>query len=285
MKPLIRQLSNAKSHYFLGSRGVNYEYRIKGDPSHDAIVMLHNLGMDCRVFLPNIDALAEDFLVVVISFRGHGLSDKPKSANSESYGLAALVQDVIELTWNLEIQNFHLVGHGMGAIVGYEILKQDPDSLLSLTSISAPVSNGALKELHKFSGKVNGFTSRLLKQKQLAGIAAKFVSDNDETISYVRDEIFYGTDFKILKHFKNLIDEANYVEVLRESRLPILIIEGESDFVTEGKNGKKAIQDMLELISDNYPVGHEIIPNTGHIPSLDNPEAFNRILGNFVRSI
>lgn len=285
MKPLIRQLSNAKSHYFLGSRGVNYEYRIKGDPNNDAIVMLHNLGMDCRVFLPNIDALAEDFLVVVISFRGHGVSDKPKVANSESYGLSALVQDVIELTWNLEIQYFHLVGHGLGAIVGYEILHSDPDSLLSLTSISAPASNEALKELNKFNGKVNGFTSRLLKQKQIANIAAKFVSDNEQTISYVRDEIFYGTDFKVLKHFKSLIDEADYTEVLKESTLPLLVIEGESDFMTEGKNGKKAMLDMLELISNNYPTMHEIIPNTGHIPSLDNPEAFNRVLGNFVRSI
>lgn len=285
MKPLIRQLSNAKSHYFLGSRGVNYEYRIKGNQDRDAIVMLHNLGMDCRVFLPNIDALAEDFLVIVISFRGHGLSDKPKTANSESYGLSALVQDVIELTWNLEIQNFHLVGHGMGAIVGYEILKRDPDSLLSLTSISAPVSNGALKELNKFNGKVNGFASRLLKQKQIAGIAAKFVSENEQTISYVRDEIFYGTDFKVLKHFKNLIEEADYAEVIQESSLPMLLIEGEFDFMTEGKNGKKAVQDMLALMANNYPMEHKVIPNSGHIPSLDNPQVFNQILGEFIRSV
>jgi len=285
MKPLIRQLSNAKSHYFLGSRGVNYEYRIKGDQNRDAIVMLHNLGMDCRVFLPNIDALAKDFLVIVISFRGHGLSDKPKTADSESYGLSALVQDVIELTWNLEIQRFHLVGHGMGAIVGYEILKRDPDSLQSLTTISAPVSNGALKELNKFNSKVNGFASRLLKQKQIAGMAAKFVSENEQTISYVRDEIFYGTDFKVLKHFKNLIEEANYSEVIQESTLPILLIEGEFDFMTESKNGKKAVHDMLELMANNYPMQHQLIPNSGHIPSLDNPEVFNQILGDFIRAV
>jgi len=285
MKPLIRQLSNAKSHYFLGSQGVNYEYRMKGNQDGDAIVMLHNLGMDCRVFLPNIDALAEDYLVVAISLRGHGLSDKPKSGSADAYNLSALVQDVIEITWNLEVQRFHLVGHGLGAIIGYEILSQDPDTLLSLTSISAPVSNGSLKELNKINAKVNGLASRMMKQKQLANIAAKFVSDNEQTISFVRDEIFYGSDFKILKNFKGLLESVDYTEVIQESSLPMLLIEGEFDFMTESRNGKKAMQDMLALMGDNYPHAHQIIPNTGHIPSLDDPTAFNQVLLGFLKSI
>ncbi|MEM6805702.1 MAG: alpha/beta hydrolase, partial [Bacteroidota bacterium] len=160
-----------------------------------------------------------------------------------------------------------------------------PDSLLSLTSISAPVSNGSLKELNKINGKVNGLAARIMKQKQLASTAAKFVSENEQTISYVRDEIFYATDFKILKYLKPLIEEAKYDEVIRESTIPMLLIEGEHDFMTESKLGKKAIQDMLHLMENNYPKVHQLIRGVGHIPSLDDPQTFNQIVGEFVRSI
>jgi len=69
--------------------------------------------------------LAKEFRVIVPDARGHGRSDKP--AEKEQYGQLQLAEDLIEIMNELGIRNSHFVGYGVGALVGFELLRRFPE--------------------------------------------------------------------------------------------------------------------------------------------------------------
>ncbi|MDP5169750.1 MAG: alpha/beta hydrolase [Bacteroidia bacterium] len=276
MLPLIRQLSNARSRYFLTSSGMNIEYRQKGDPFADTIVMLHGVGADCRIFLPNIDKLAERFHVLAVSLRGHGLSDKPRTLSEEAFSMDLMVRDLIELTWSLGVQSFHLVGHGIGAVVGYELLTRDPNSLLSLTSMAAPAGQEGLKGALKILQKATGLSTRILgNHVKQAEVAAKMCSTDQQVVAFLKEEVFYATDWSIAKLIRPLLTGKNYLEILAQaSKCPILFIMGEDDSIEKVTGNGRAMQETIEKLKDYPHVSTASIPGAGYFPNLDQPNAF-----------
>lgn len=284
MPPLIRQLSNARSRYFLTSSGLNLEYRQKGDPFAETIVMLHGMGTDCRIFLPNIDPLAESFQVIAVSIRGHGLSDKPKTLNPDSFTLDLLVRDLIELTWSLGIQSFHLVGHGLGAMLGYELLRRDPGSLLSITAMAAPAATEGAKGAIKLLQKATGFSSRLLgNHKKTSEAVAKMCSTNEEVIAYLKDEVFYATNWEIGKLLKPHHTGVNYLSILQENEeIPVLFLMGMDPAVEKLLGSYRAMGSSLLALEAFKHIQVQTIGNTGYFPNLDSPREFHQVLSSFI---
>lgn len=284
MPPLIRQLSNARSRYFLTSSGLNLEYRQKGDPFAETIVMLHGLGTDCRIFLPNIDRLAETHQVIAVSMRGHGLSDKPKEITQESFTVDLLVRDLIELTWSLGIQSFHFVGHGLGALIGYELIRRDPGSLLSLTAMAAPAASGGAKGAIKLLQKATGFSSRILgNHKKTSEAVAKMCSTNPEVIAYLKDEVFYASNWSIAKLLKDHHSGVNYLPILKEhTRIPIQFLMGLDPAIEKVLGAYRAMGSTLSALELFDHIEVQTIENTGYFPNLDAPQEFHQMIKRFV---
>ena len=279
MPPLIRQLSNARSRYFLTSSGLNLEYRQKGDPFAETIVMLHGLGTDCRIFLPNIDPLAEYYQVVVVSLRGHGLSDKPKVLDQESFSLDLLVRDLIELTWSLGIQSFQMIGHGLGAIVGYELMNRDPGSVDSLICIASPATPEGGKSALKVLQKATGFSSRFGNHKKTAESIAKMCSTNIETIAFLKDEVFYATDWEIAKLMKDHLQAPDYVQTIRDNpAIPVCFLAGLDQGVEKSLGNYKSLARTVAELKEYEHT--QIIPmeGLGYFPNLDDPARFHQTI-------
>ncbi len=287
MPPLIRQLSNARSRYFLTSSGINLEYRQKGDPFAETIVMLHGAASDCRIFLPNIDPLAESYQVIATSLRGHGLSDKPRGLEPEAFSMDILVRDLIELTWSLGIQAFHLVGHGLGAVIGYELMARDPGSLLSITSMAAPVGKDGLKGSVKLIQKATGLSTRILgNHKKQAEAAARMCSNQQEVIAFLRDEVFYGTEWNVVKHLRPHHSGTDHLDLIQEhTEIPILFLMGHQAQIEKSMGGYRAMQQSLVNLKDCDHVHTASVDQAGYFPNLDQPAEFHQILSHFLRSL
>lgn len=286
MPPLIRQLSNARSRYFLTSSGLNLEYRQKGDPFAETIVMLHGLGSDCRIFLPNIDPLAESYQVVVVSLRGHGLSDKPKSLDQESFSLDLLVRDLIELTWSLGIQSFHLVGHGLGAVIGYELMNRDPGSLDSMISIESPATPEGGRSALKILQKATGFSSRFGNHKKTAESIAKMCSTNMETIAFLKDEVFYATDWEIAKLIKDHLQAPDYIEIIRDNpAIPVSFISGLDPSVEKTLGNYKSMARTVAELKEYEHASIITMEDLGYFPNLDSPARFHETIQEILKGV
>ncbi|MDX2249588.1 MAG: alpha/beta hydrolase [Bacteroidia bacterium] len=285
MPPLIRQLSNVGNRFFTTSGYINMEYLLKGDPSSETVLFLHGVGLGCRVFLPNIDYFANDYQVLAVSLRGHGLSDPPQDISEKSYSIELMLHDLVELTWALNIQNFHLVGNSLGGVLGYELLRRDPDSLLSLTTFGAPPRHEGGRMAISLADKLLNTTGKIRGRKKQAQIFARQLSDNPETISFLVDEIFPTTHWQGLKPVRYNLANIDYIADLASSDVPLLFLEPEDDFMNKLSAARRAMKDVLHALENRDHVRHEVLPGAGHLANLDNPKAFNEFMLNYLKSL
>ncbi|MEZ4773713.1 MAG: alpha/beta hydrolase [Bacteroidia bacterium] len=285
MPPLIRQLSNVGNRFFTTAGYINLEYLLTGDPASETVLFLHGVGLGCRVFLPNIDHFAKDYQVLAVSLRGHGLSAPPMESSEENYAIEVMVHDLVELTWSLNIQQFHLVGNSLGGVIGYELLRRDPDSLLSLTTFGAPPRQEGGRWAISLSDKLLNATGKIRGRKKQAQILARQLSDNDETISYLVDEIFPTTNWDAIRQVRYNLAQIDYISTLVESDVPLFFIEPEEDFMGKLSSARRAFHDTLRALENREHVRHEVLPGAGHLANLDQPKAFNELLLSYLKSL
>ena len=77
-----------------------------------------------------VDALKEDYRLILIDPRGHGKSDKPH--DPAAYTSAHRVGDVVAVLDDLGVERTHYLGYSMGGRVGFEVAQLAPSRLHSL---------------------------------------------------------------------------------------------------------------------------------------------------------
>ncbi|MEE8435952.1 MAG: alpha/beta fold hydrolase [bacterium] len=101
-------------------------YRYEGEKG--AYLLLHHglLGSHLDWYDAGyVDALAENFRLILPDARGHGRSDHPLAP--EDYRIEQFADDVIAIMEELQIRNLHFFGYSFGAMVGMELLLRHPD--------------------------------------------------------------------------------------------------------------------------------------------------------------
>lgn len=100
------------------------------NPGKPTCVLLHGFGHECRIWDPLAQALHGDFAIVALDFRGHGRSHWD---DTRRYCHNALLQDLCALVGHLQLDQFHLLGHSLGARVAMLYTAANPGRVLSLT--------------------------------------------------------------------------------------------------------------------------------------------------------
>lgn len=77
------------------------------------------------------------FDTYVLDVRGRGLSE---ASDTLDYSLDAQAADVIALAAALDLGRYAIVGHSMGARIGFRVAGQLPDGLTRLVAVDPPVS-------------------------------------------------------------------------------------------------------------------------------------------------
>lgn len=106
--------------------GLTLAYEVEGEGF--PVLLLHGIVVDSfinfiRPGLVNA-VTAAGFHAIALDQRGHGASDKPHDA--QAYAGGALVRDARELLDHLAIERCAFVGYSMGAMVGLELIPQEP---------------------------------------------------------------------------------------------------------------------------------------------------------------
>ncbi|MBI4081944.1 MAG: alpha/beta fold hydrolase [Candidatus Lambdaproteobacteria bacterium] len=85
-----------------------------------------------------VDALAPDFRLIIPDARGHGRSDRP--ADPAQYDLPLFAEDLIEILDGLQVNNTHVLGYSLGALVGFDLLARFPQRVrIAILGGEAPV--------------------------------------------------------------------------------------------------------------------------------------------------
>lgn len=113
----------------MGDVTIHYHIVGTGKP----LLLLHGFLDAGDLWQPYIDALAENYMVIIPDMRGHGRSTNP----SGKFSYADAAADVAALMGQLNIAKFDAVGYSEGALILTRVAIEQPKRIGKLTLIGA----------------------------------------------------------------------------------------------------------------------------------------------------
>jgi len=100
-----------------------------------AVILLHGFPEDWYEYHRVMPLLAKQFTVVAVDLRGIGGS----AATPGGYDAANMAEDVHQLVGNLHLEHIYIVGHDVGGMVAYALVRRYPETSRGVMLLDAPV--------------------------------------------------------------------------------------------------------------------------------------------------
>lgn len=255
--------------------GIALVYAESGSGS-ETVVFSHSYLVDHRHFAPQIAALEDHYRVVAYDHREHGGS----GLASSPYALDDLVADAVRVIEKTGAGPCHFIGLSTGGFVGLRLAIRYPHLVRSLvlmdTSADREPWPGRLKYEAMFKVlQVFGFgpliktVSGLMFSPAVLGDPAR----RDE-ISQWQERIMANDRAALVRFGQAIFARDSVLDQLGTIQVPTLVVVGQDD--------KPQPVFRARQIADGIP-GAEltIIPDAGHLSTVDNPEAVNEALVRF----
>ncbi len=251
--------------------GIEINYEIHGKEGAPWLVLSHSLACSVRMWDPQIEAFKGSFRILAYDMRGHGHSSAPATA----YTLDMLADDISGLVSFLKIKTACYCGLSIGGMIGQTLALRGkgPFERMVLCDTTHTQPPEALKQ---WEDRI-----RIAESKGMAGLL-------DSTM-----ERWFTAPFRSSPGAKKIaalilatpvagfvgcgraIMGLNTTARLKDIRLPLLAITGNDDGAAAG----------TRHIGENVPGAKFVgIPQAAHISNVEQPEAFNRALREFLSS-
>lgn len=229
---------------------------VRGDP----IVFVPGLMQDARAFLPQIVELGARHSAQVFIPDGDAVEKLAER----------LLQDAPP--------RFVLVGHGLGASVGFDVLRRAPERLIRMVLIGADPLAEAPQIAAGRESRLVAARAGLLKQAiadELPAAALADTPDRATVLALVQDMALGLGEGVYMRQSRALQRRPDQQKTLRRNTVPTLFLAGPSDSVLPLRR--------VEFTRDMMPFSAlKQIPDTGHLPMLEAPEAVSSALGAFL---
>lgn len=223
----------------------------KGEP----IIFIHQALQTSETDFPEQRIFFEkNYRVIQIDLRGHG---KSVTSNFNSY-IETSANDLKETMESLQIDRAHIIGSSLGSLVGLVFAKRYADKVVSLTL------SGILAE--QPDNWVEHAAEAAAEENQIAA--------SEDAIEYF-NLIHEGDWRSLLKSFQPA-EWYPFEETMDLSTLtmPVLFLVGEKQMLE--------VAGVTKYPKQNNRVHVSIIPFAGHLPHLEQPDIYNKIVELFL---
>jgi pimeloyl-ACP methyl ester carboxylesterase len=264
--------------------GVRLYYEETG--SGAPVIFVHEYAGDHRAWEPQMRHFGQRYRAITYAARGYPPSDVP--ADVSKYSQVRAADDIGSVLDHLKIDKAHIVGLSMGGFATLHFGFRHPGRALSL--VVAGCGYGAEK-------------GQQVRFRAEAEAIAKFIDDND--ISVFAEKYAYGPtrvqfenkDPRGFAEFKQQLGEHSklgarntqlgvqrerpslydLIDDMKRLTVPTLVLTGDEDW--------PCLQPAL-LMKQNIPsAALSVMPNCGHTINIEDPDQFNRIVGDFLLQV
>ncbi len=267
--------------------GVVLAYEDRGGDGFP-LVMLHGWGQTQAMFRHQLADLAPSRRVITLDLRGHGQSSKPHFG----YRIARFSRDVYELLGHLGVERADVLGWSMGVSVWWSFVDQyGTDRIRTFIAVDQPSAVAAVPWMtpaeQAESGAIFDVAALLTLGEGLHGPGGTEIRDG-----FVRGMFSGETDPEIMAFVLAELDTVpayvgvpllfdhcaqDWRDVLPRIDVPTLVI---------GCDGSHVDPSSQRYIAEQIPNATlHVFPTdvaSSHFPFLENPQAFNAIVEEFL---
>jgi len=290
---LINEMERSlfKGSSFIDVHGFNVHYRLAGGKK-TLVVLLHGSFLSLRSWRLVFDGLAETASVMAFDRPAFGLTSRPlpSKATGVSYTPEAQSDLVIALIKKLGFSKAVLVGNSTGGTMALLTALRYPQHVEGLVLVDAMIYSGyATSEIPAFikpaMKALTPLFSRLMKllitrlyDRNLRSFWYKKERLDGEILAAFRSDLMTG---EWSRAFWELFLETHHLRLddqLKTIRQPSLVITGEHDITVNTKESIRLAGELpfAELV---------VIPDCGHLPQEEQPEAFIAAVRKFLKEL
>lgn len=251
---------------------VTLHYRVEGDPDGAPIVFANSLGTDFRLWDQIIPYLPDGLKILRFDKRGHGLSSCPAG----DYRMDDLVQDTVRMLEALEFRECLFVGLSIGGIIAQGLAASHPHLLraMVISNTAARIGTPAMWQERIDTLRVGGVEA-LADSVMQRWFSQSFRQQRALELNAWRN-MLTRTPLEGYIGCCAAIAASDFSESSAGLDLPTLAIAGSEDGSTP--------PDVVRATADLIPGSRfELIDNAGHLPCVEQPAVYARILNDFIR--
>jgi 3-oxoadipate enol-lactonase len=255
----------------INANGIDINYTIEGEGPW--LTLSHSLACNLHMWDEEAKRLSKRYKVLRYDTRGHGESSAPAGA----YTLELLADDLHGLLQALGVKATHFAGLSMGGMIGQTCVLKYPGSFSSLalcdTTSRYPAEAAGLWVERIKTVETRGMEP-LVEPTLARWFTGPFRKAHPEVVEKVAAMI-RTTPAPGYIGCSHAIPKINLTSRLKEIRCPAVVIVGKDDPGTPVA--------MAEEIHQALPGSKlVVIASAAHLSNLEQPDAFNRALGDFL---
>lgn len=253
--------------------GIETNYEIHGPEGAPWVTFSHSLACSLRMWDAQVAAFKDRWQILVYDTRGHGGSEAPKGP----YTLETLADDLRALLEQLDIKRTHFVGLSMGGMIGQTLVLKDP-GIFDRVVLADTGHTQTAETLKQWEERIKTAESKgmqpLVQGTLERWFTEPFRKEKPEIVKKIAD-LIQSTPVPGYVGCCQAIAKLNTTARLKQIKRPVLAIAGEQDAAAPGTRS----------IGENVPGAKLVmIPQAAHIANIEQAEAFNRALREFLSS-
>ena len=204
---------------YTDNNGVRIHYHIEGGGT--PLILQHGLTSSVQRWYEFgfVDALKDDYKLLLIDARGHGDSDKPHDA--EAYDQKLMASDVIAVLDAESIDAAHYMGYSMGGSIGFGIAESFADRVHSLI----------IGGMHPYPLDAVGLDDRIerIRTGGMEGYVADMESGGEDISAERKAQLLANDPQAIVGASLGLKNRPDLSHVLPTMTMPCLVYAGDAD--------------------------------------------------------
>ncbi|MFN3659456.1 MAG: alpha/beta fold hydrolase [Pseudolabrys sp.] len=256
-----------------------YEETGSGTP----ILFIHEFASDHRGWEPQMRAFGQRHRCITYSARGYAPSDVPKDAGAYSY--LHVMRDAVAVLDHLKIDKAHLIGLSMGGYTALQVALNHPARVRSLVlaGTGSGFERDYVAEFHKHSKAVGDQFER-----EGAGAVARTYGMGPGRVPFLLKDPRGFAEFSARLAEHDAAGSAHMSRGFQGARPSLLDFEAEirklatPALVVVGDEDDRCIAASLFLKRTIPASGLVVMPKTGHVVNLEEPDLFNTVVADFL---
>ena len=246
----------------------------KGEP----LVFLHGFPFDQRLYRSSSQPLTDSYRVIIPDLPGFGESRFRPGFVPNRFEMSEYADGLAELLDKLGESKALVCGLSMGGYIAMQFFRRHLDRLSGLIfcdTRSTPDSPVASKKRSLLADSVYQTGVRPLAAQMIPSLLSPTtLSSNQEIVIFLTEMISEQDPSGVAAAARGMAVRDDSTAYLKEITVPTLFLAGEHDQISP----PQVMREMAEAVADSEFL---TVPDSGHLPPLENPAFFTKAVRRF----